>query len=226
MDESPAAHDGTSPQRRRGNTYKLLAECFQGPDEELLDLLAAVDDDLEVAVADLRAAATDLEALRVEYAKLFFGPFELLAPPYESTYVDDPERVMTASTAAVERAYRREGLDVDLDEPADHVAAELEFSYVLVRSEAAALAAGDFDAAATYLQRQYDFLSAHLGRWVSEFASDVREHASTEFYRLLADETRTFVETDGRRLRGRLDRLAAPEVDAADVVVGEDAEDD
>lgn len=214
-------------ERRRGNTYKLLAECYHKPDDALLELRStAAEEDIAVSDAALRGPKTDLETLRVEYAKLFVGPFELLASPYESTYVDDPDRVMTRSTAEVAEAYRQEGLDVGLDEPPDHVSAELEFVYVLVAEEVRALAAGDIDAATASLRRQYEFLSGHLGRWVSEFAENVQEHADTEFYRMLAAETRDFVEADGKRLADRLEHLDDPDTDLLAVIEGGDGDGD
>ena len=205
--------DALATERRRANAYELLAACYHEPDDELLrrvsDAAAAAGDANSLEGALSSAADVDLETLRLDHTRLFVGPFEVPAPPYESVYVDNEERVMTESTVAVEEAYRREGLDVGLDEPADHVAAELEFVYVLVVAEIEALENGEFEAAAEYLQRQYDFLVEHLGRWVSELADDVREHADTEFYRSLADETQEFVESDGKRLAARLDRLEA-----------------
>lgn len=207
MNESQREDELLTREEQRAATYQLLAACYREPDQELVDLLEASDDeDHEIAVDELTAALpSDRERLRVDHAKLFVGPFELHAPPYESVYVDDRNRTMTESTVDVASEYRAEGLEVDLDQPADHVCAELEFTYVLVVAGLEALAAGDDDVAAEYVERQYDFLAGHLGRWVSEFAANIREHAGTRFYRLLADETQSFVETDGKRLADRLD---------------------
>lgn len=201
--------DRLSEEERRGNVYKLLSECYHRPDEELVELLeeAGSLDGLEVHAGELaEAIPEDLKSLRVDYAKLFVGPFELLAPPYGSIYLEDEERVMTASTRDVENRYRQEGLDVNLDEPPDHVAAELEFVYVLVAGEIEAIASSDAEAAVAYLERQRDFLDVHLGRWIGEFAENVEENAEAEFYRTLARQTTAFVEEDVDRLSDLLDR--------------------
>jgi len=124
-------------------------------------------------------------------------------------YVDDESRVMTDATAAVQAEYDQAGVEIALDEPADHVAAQLEFVSLLVATECEALAAGEFEAAEHYLDRQYEFLVSHLGRWVSELADNMREHADTEFYQLLADETAAFVERDGHRLADRREAVDA-----------------
>ena len=185
----------TPGEASRANAYKLLSECFQGPEDDLVTLIeAAADEPLPVRIDP--ALVEDVQALRVDHAKLFVGPFELLAPPYESVYVDDVDRVMTRSTLALEHAYRQEGLDIGLDEPADHVAAELEFMYYLVGEELEALLDLDIDTATHYLQTQQDFLEEHLGVWIEAFAENVVEHAETEFYRTVARETTRFVAAD------------------------------
>ncbi len=220
-------HEETvAAERRRANTYSLLAALFQPPGEGGLDRLAGTGEaDVDIAadaLADAAAGATDLT---LDHARLFVGPFDLEAPPYESVYVDNEERVMTDSTAAVRTVYTNAGVDVDIDEPADHVAAELEFTFLLVETEAEALDAGEFGAAERYLERQYEFLADHLGRWISELANNMRESADIEFYRLLADEAQWFVESDGQRLADRLNRLDGADDGVLTVLEEVDADD-
>ncbi|AFZ74432.1 TorD/DmsD family molecular chaperone [Natronobacterium gregoryi] len=215
MTELRENDDVLAPERRRVNTYKLLAECFHEPDDELVSVLDAMaGEDLHVAADELREPMPDLESLRVDYAALFVGPFEVPAPPYESTYVDDPDRVMTESTVQVMNEYRRGNVDVDLEEPADHVTAELEFAYLLGLNGADALFRGEYGAVVDYQERQYEFLSDHLAQWIGEFTDDVREYADTEFYRTLADEASEFVEDDRLRLERRLERFDEADVPA------------
>lgn len=216
--------DRIAAERRRAETYRTLAELFQPlADGRPAGLDGADGSDVSIAVERLRDAVPDRESLKLDHARLFVGPFDLLAPPYESVYVGDENRVMTEATERVQAAYREAGVDIDLDEPADHVAAELEFLFLLVTTEIEALEAGAFEAAAHYLKRQYEFLSDHLGRWVSEIAENMREHADTEFYRALADETRRFVEADGHLLADRLDRLETADDGLLAVLGGENA---
>lgn len=225
MSNDATRNDPIEDERRRVNTYKLLAECYQQPDDDLTALLTETsNDEVTVDVETLCATAPAVDELRTDHAQLFVGPFELSAPPYESTYVDDPDRVMTEATVAVEGKYRRAGFDVAIDEPADHVAVELEFVYVLALQECEALVSGDREKAAEAIEQQYEFLAEHLGRWVSEFATNVREHATTDFYRELADETQSFVENDGKQLRDRIERLDS-EDDVVDAIVGGDHND-
>lgn len=223
MDGTLETDDRYAAERRRARTYALLGECFHEPTEERRGSLAAVDSDaVAIDVSALREATGDEKALRLDHAKLFVGPFELAAPPYESVYVDAEDRVMTDATEAVQAEYRQAGVDVAIDEPADHIAAELEFVSLLVATEVEALEAGDDEAVRHYLDRQYEFLSDHLGRWVSEIADNMRSSAETELYRVLADETQSFVEGDGQRLADRLNQLETTDDDVEAVLGGDE----
>lgn len=221
MDDVLSA-DEQSPQRR-ADTYRLLSESFHEPSKELLERFESMaSDETYVDTEALAAAATELRPLQLDHAKLFVGPFEVPAPPYGSTYLDDEQRVMTESTTEVQEWYRREGLDIGLEEPADHISAELEFVGVLVLAEQEMREMDNEEAAIKYIERQYDFLGQHLGRWISVFADNIREHAETEFYRILADETQSFVESDGKKLAKRIEAI---EDDDTDGLTGGDSND-
>lgn len=222
MTETLTADELLADEECRANSYKLLAECFQTPDEELITLIEDIEreEDLRLAVQSITdEVPEDIESLRVEYAKLFVGPFEVLAPPYGSVYLDNSERVMTDSTMDVMDRYREVGLDTDIDEPADHVAAELEFMYVLLVREIEAISKSNHDDAVEYLRRQQDFLNRHLGRWIADFTDEVTDYAETDFYRTLARETESFVTNDVDRVA---DRLAPIEADGVDGRLWED----
>lgn len=224
MNESSGTDEANAVERRRAATYRLLAELYHEPDSSRLQQLTETSPRaVRIDVERLTEAADDPRDLSLDHAQLFVGPFELAAPPYESVYVDSGDRVMTESTEAVRTAYRQAGVDISLDEPPDHVAAELEFVSLLVVTEAEALVAGDLEAVEHYLRRQYEFLSEHLGRWISGMTGRMRDNANTEFYRALADETRRFVEADGRLLAERLDHLETTEDGVASVLNALDA---
>ena len=75
----------------RAYSYKVLAECYYLPDDQLLKTLQECGNVAgEVLSEVIRNApqAEDLEHHRVEYSRLFVGPFKLLAPPYGSIYLD------------------------------------------------------------------------------------------------------------------------------------------
>lgn len=206
MDDSLDVATVIEAEKRRATTYRLLGALFHQPTNQPDAPLEATDP-VAIDVDKLREAMPDSKSLRLDHAQLFVGPFDLTAPPYESVYADDESRVMTDTTAEVQAEYHEAGVEIDIDEPADHIAAELEFVSLLVETEREAIAAGEFEAAEHYLDRQYAFLISHLGRWMSELAENMQTHADTEYYRVLADETQAFVEADGHLLADRLEAI-------------------
>jgi TorA maturation chaperone TorD len=176
-----------SREEYRGNSYKLLSECYYPPDEKLIKILNGLEKSrggLYSEIARNIPGMSDIESLKVDYSKLFVGPYELLAPPYGSVYLEDARRVMGNSTMDAMNKYREEGLDSILKEAPDHIAIELEYMY--------------------FLSPQKACLDSHLGRWVSEFANNVEANGQTEFYKNLARCTRLFVLEDLKSLPDKL----------------------
>jgi TorA maturation chaperone TorD len=182
----------------RGNCFKLIAACFYEPDralfieeqvcENLKDLLknwasgaakAASDMDLSLSVCDQ-------DQLSIDHAALFVGPFELLAAPYGSIYREKNRQVMGESTIEVLRSYQDAGLTVDIKEPPDHIAIELEFMYYLCTREAAAVADGNGEEADRYREMQNCFYQSALP-WIPQFCDSIRKGTENPFYTGLAD---------------------------------------
>ena len=182
----------------RAQTYKVLAECFYAPDDELMALLREISEspsDFIRQIVGIAEEVTDLEPLRVDHAKLFVGPYKLLAPPYGSVYLEDG-KLMGQSTIQVKSLYSEEGLDFVLREAPDHVSVELEFMYLLINRTIEAVNRSDYDEEHSYQQKQRSFLAGYLGQWVPAFAAKVEDAAQTDFYRKLGSVTRSFVEED------------------------------
>jgi TorA maturation chaperone TorD len=197
--------DLMSQETARGDSFKHLAACYQQPRKELVDNikklrhhLATVCPEAALHVEKMidEFEITDtLEPLAVDYARLFVGPYELLAPPYGSVYLDGERQVMGKSTLEVRDKYRKAGLDISSDfrDPPDHISAELEFIYFLVFKEVEALRNSDIETTLNFLEKQRDFLRAHLGVWVFDFAESIEEKAETNFYKNLARATKAFI---------------------------------
>lgn len=184
----------------RADTYQTLAQCYYSPDQELLDTLGEPGGAGAGLEQIARAAAgANLAELLVDHARLFIGPYKLLAPPYGSVWLEDGI-LMGNSTMDVEDFYRREEVEATSRDVADHITAELEFMCVLIAKESNAAGAGDRDAADDYRKTQKKFLGLHLGAWIAGFADSVRQHAETEFYRTLARLTAEFVARDAEQL--------------------------
>lgn len=182
---------------RRGNCFKLLAACFYEPDKEMFleeqlcdNLVLQLQSLSPGAVAEAEAMKTWLqstaqEQLRLDHAALFVGPFELIAVPYGSVYLENNRRVMGDSTLSTQRFYQDAGLLVEMKEPPDHIAIELEFMYFLCAKEAEALAQDALDEAMRLQGLQAEFFLKMMA-WLPQFCERVRKGADTEFYRAVA----------------------------------------
>ena len=192
----------------RGDCFRFLSACFYPPDRELF-LQESLFRNLATALNQIAPATSDFskkmeeaflhycnEDMRVEYARLFVGPFELKAPPYGSVYLEHERRVMGDSTMAVLKMYEEAGLvmDEDFKELPDHVAVELEFMSYLIYQEVQALEQSMMDRAIKLKTRQELFLNRFLKPWIPPFCREIKENTENEFYEALADCLFTFVE--------------------------------
>ncbi|MHC4251390.1 MAG: TorD/DmsD family molecular chaperone [Planctomycetota bacterium] len=192
------------------NAYHLLSRAYGAPDEELFACLTAARGTITgpcSKAVEHAAWQRDLAQLQLDHARLFVGPFKVLAPPYGSLYLDRTGQVMGDSTVDVRTRYEEEGLEVTLSEVPDHVAIELEFAHFLAARAARAIQESDAERADRYVAKRRDFLSVHLGVWVGEFAANVERHARTDFYRVLVHATEALVLEDLARLRAGVPEL-------------------
>lgn len=194
-------------EQARADSYRLLAACFCQPERDLFlkeEVFAGLVENLrqlyppaaeEAARMQSDFSTTQQEELVVEYAHLFVGPHELVAPPYGSVYLDGQGEVMGPSTREVVRIYQEEGLALDEDfaELPDHITVELEFLYYLIVCELKALRSGDAKEAFRLFERQKKFLDNYLLKWVPKFCSGIEAGTALEYFRALAVCLSTFL---------------------------------
>ncbi len=171
---------------QRAVVYKLLADCYRPPDdmihedfETLKGLLCEPSQDIE---------PEPIEKVKVDHARLFIGPLELVAPPYGSIYLEGDGKLMTGSTENVLHWYGSEGMEVMMKDMPDHIRIELEFMYYMVYREFEAE-----DEAAEWQKKQQLFLKQHLSQWIKPFEKRVKKGTETRFYRELVEITSRFV---------------------------------
>ena len=190
----------------RADLCRLLAACYYEPGPEfaeeqvfdsMQDAAARVDPDLVAHARRLGEAfvAASPEELLVDYTRLFLGPVQALARPYGSVWLEADKGLMQGSTMAVLALYAEGGFEIadEFRELPDHVAAELEFLYLLRFKEVQARRNGDPAEVAAVAGLRKRFLNAHLGTWVGPFAAAVKAGAQHSFYRELAELTERFV---------------------------------
>lgn len=190
----------------REDLCRYLAACYYEPDaafeEEgmfgaLLEAAKLVDPALVQPAQRLEEGfrATPLDELLLDYTRLFLGPMSILAKPYGSVWLQEEKTLMDDSTMAVLELYREADFEMDDDfkELPDHIAAELEFLYLLIFRENEARLSHDPAALDAVISLERRFLNQHLGAWVGKFAAAVKAGAQCPFYRELAELTERFV---------------------------------
>jgi TorA maturation chaperone TorD len=202
------ANEKFSTDMARAATYKLLAECYYPPGEATREHVRQLSRSTRELCSPAAEAADRMEGalqsdegfdeLAIDHARLFVGPFALLAPPYGSVYLEGERRLMGDSTLAVGECYYEVGLELaaGFNGTPDHIAVELEFMHFLVVKELDALSAEQLDRAQNFRQKQRAFLERHLAAWVPDFSHSVEEQAQTQFFQSLAATTRIFIESD------------------------------
>ena len=199
----------------RADLARLLAACFYEPgaefaEERLFDSMAQAAARIDPSLADQARrlgeafAGEDAQELLVDYTRLFLGPTGALAQPYGSVWLEDGSSLMRDSTLAVNALYDEGGFELaeDFRDLPDHIAAELEFLYLLLFRRAEAVRNGDAGAARAHAELQRRFLAQHLGRWAPPFTGAIEEGAQTAFYRVLALATRAFVRREAEASEG------------------------
>ena len=174
--------------------YKYFAESFYYPDEnqvaQIQDLSLNIDESNRILFEE------GIPDLQIEYSRLFVGPFKVAAPPYGSVYLEDGNKIYGDSTMDVISVYEGESLQVDLKEPPDHIAIELEFISYLIYKQIESYGEGNLELASSYFNKQLHFLNRHLAKWVDSFCDKVESESKCNFYKKLAKAVKNKVYND------------------------------
>ena len=153
---------------------------------EAFDMLEGFQDanGFEQFCQALEWAQDRLDAVHTDYMHLFVGPAALKAAPWESVYRDAQRLLMTGTTLDVRKTMRAHGFNVQANEnvPEDHIALELDYLALLAQEALETQQRSENDACRAALEASSQFLEEHLGAWVGDFASTVRENADTPLY--------------------------------------------
>jgi len=171
--------------------------------DSMLDAANRIHPDLAAGARRLgeEFVAEGADDLLLDYTRLFLGPTHIIAKPYGSVWLERQTTLMGESTLAVLALYKEGGFEMDQEfrELPDHIAAELEFLYLLIFRENAAHQTVKPEAVHEISNLRKRFLGEHLGRWIGSFTAAVSAGAQTGFYRHLADITDRFVRMEGER---------------------------
>ncbi|WP_280771630.1 TorD/DmsD family molecular chaperone [Salipaludibacillus daqingensis] len=136
------------------------------------------------------------EDCKFDFNKLFIGPYKLLAPPYESTYLNHDKLLMRAETLSVRSFYEKANIQVDGKGqiPDDHIALELEFIAFLLHQ---LNQENELTAIKALLE---EFLNEHLGKWIDEHLDLVNKQAKTDYCKAWAIIIRRIIHLDLNRM--------------------------
>lgn len=199
----------------REDLCRYLAACYYEPDpafeeEGMFGNLLAAARQIDASLAhhaekmQQEFTNTDLNDLLIDYTRLFIGPMDILAKPYGSYWLEEEKTLMGESTIAVQALYHEAEFEMDEEfkELPDHIAAELEFLYLLIFRENEARNAKDAAKLSPVIELQRRFLQAHLGAWISKFSDAIRSSSRCGFYRELAELTERFIRLQATRISG------------------------
>jgi len=128
---------------------------------------------------------TQLDALTWDFNRLFVGPGEMLATPWESVYRSKTKLTFQEPTLQVRALYERFGVRAPAvhREPDDHLGLELAFVATLSDLAAQATAKDDATRLTRCFEAQKAFLRDHLLAWAPACLALVEKHAETGYYR-------------------------------------------
>lgn len=150
------------------------------------------------------------EDLHWDYTKMFIGPFEVLASPWESVYVGKERLLFQRTTMDVRKIYEKFGFKTSENtiEADDHIGLELDFMYHLNQL---CITSGNEQTEMTIreihylLTEQQRFIEQHLSVFVPEFSALVTKHAETGMFRGMAKILHHFLLLDSKVLKELLD---------------------
>jgi len=203
---------------QRSVVYALLARIYRmEPDLDLIRYLKqpevqSVFQELHCSFGDDFLTEDEdalVRDLAVEYVRLFLAPPRHI-PPYESFFVggaETPSEVFEPAlqgkaSVEVQDFYRDHGIRLSEDSTLfpDHLGLELEALHLLCAGESRAAKANDPDQARQYRCLTGKFLAEHPGRWAFAFCDRILEIAEAPFYRVVAQLTKAFLETEMKEL--------------------------
>jgi TorA maturation chaperone TorD len=124
------------------------------------------------------------DALRRDYTRLFIGPGQPLAAPWESVHLSRTGLTFQAETLDVRRWYARSGLEFEKlhNEPDDHVGVELAFVSALASQAVDSLSEDGHENITSTMDDLRGFADQHLLKWAPAWCRKSAEVAETDLY--------------------------------------------
>ena len=159
-----------------------------------VDFSQSQDGDSEILNRALQLIRIQEAEAIYDFNRLFLGPGNLLAPPYESSYRNPEGLLMQKETMDVRKFYSAVGVGVKNrnSQPDDSLALQFEFvCYLLFR--AASHINNEPDKTNYYMELYLQFIEEHIGKWIFKHCQDVLNNSKTDFCRGMAEITQSFI---------------------------------
>ena len=142
---------------------------------------------LLIAALDL-LRSTDIKDLKGEYTRLFLGPEDYIAAPWESVYTSKERALFQQSTLDVRYWFSVNGYTAGgyPNFPDDHISIMLHFLALMSAKANDALIVGEMDVCRKLLKDQKQFEKEHMLNWLTRYAQDMQGSESNFFYPQLA----------------------------------------
>lgn len=181
-------------------TEALVAAATGEASVQALGLFAQDDAQgpkLLLAALDLLKDA-DMEALKAEYTRLFLGPDDMIAGPWESVYTSKERALFQESTLGVRAWFRRFGYVAGgyPNYPDDHISLMMDFLARTTQMAAEQLLGEDEKGCAAILEDQAAFEKEHMLNWLYKYARDIQMSETNVFYPQLAVAVAEFIACD------------------------------
>jgi TorA maturation chaperone TorD len=197
----------------RATIYRLAALAFSYPTgESIAELRRTLDvaqiageliDPVTAAAAEGLArdlATTDQHTLEAAYQRVFTLSYSEDCPIHETAFSAKHLFQQVHQQADIAGFYRAFGVDVHL-ERSDHLAAELEFCYLLTLKEAHARNNAEPEHIRVCRRGQRAFLRDHLARWAPLIGNRIIVTGSGSWYERAGWLLLAFIATEERYLR-------------------------
>lgn len=175
---------------REGDYFKGFP--YGEKNKELASTLDKLKEELD------RIKEVDLGDLKWDYTRMFVGPGDLTAPPWESSYVNEDKLLFQEETLQVRRSYLKYNyLSSNYPHEAeDHIALELDFMAKLSIKAMDDLEKGDLDSFLAIAVDQRYFLEEHLNKWVFEFIDKVESTSQSKYFKIIGRLLGLFIKED------------------------------
>ena len=170
--------------------------------EESLQVIALFEGDSEAA-AKLKAvfvscADLDVDAVKMEYTRLFLGPDTLIAPPWESCYTAEERALFQESTLAVRSWYQQYSYVPAgyPSHPDDHISLMMHFLALTTQRAAACLESDLMCGYRSLLEGQKLFEKNHILNWMDAYCADMDKSETKLLYPQLVRAMAAFIVYD------------------------------